>query len=479
MLQATKAPAPADPVEYARGRGIYVTPQQADILRALVRPPYAVLVRAAHSVGKTFISALAASWFYDRYHKGLCLTTAPTIQQVRDLLFRELRRLRPGDPGWLPKDTRLQDSNDHFIHGLTANKPDAFQGRHAKHMMIVFDEAAGVEMAFWERALTMINLGKPGHYFLGIYNPYEVSCPAYQYEQSGKFTVLDMSALDHPNVVDGSEIVPGAVTKAYVRDRVNEECRLIPEGDPVPPHAFTWDGRTYLAESPLFEVQILGRWPTRATCSVWSDIALSNIQHPVQLDPNWITQIGCDPARFGDDRTAICIRQGRCIIHLESHRGWPLKQTAARLKELARKYAGKGQDPHSVPILIDAAGLGAGLAEMNQDGARRFNFVEVNSAMRSRWESEWPNIRSELWFCASAMGEEGQISIAGLPDDTRAQLMNELRQPVFTLDALQRRVVEAKASTKKRLRSSPDLADSFNLACMLKGAGWVESVGRM
>ena len=120
-----------------------------------------------------------------------------------------------------------------------------------------------------------------------------------------------------------------------------------------------------------------------------------------------------------------------------------------------------------------------GLAEMNQDGARRFNFVEVNSAMRSRWESEWPNIRSELWFCASAMGEEGQISIAGLPDDTRAQLMNELRQPVFTLDALQRRVVEAKASTKKRLRSSPDLADSFNLACMLKGAGWVESVGRM
>jgi hypothetical protein len=461
-------------------RGVYVTPQQAEILRALTRPPYAVLVRAAHSVGKTFISALAASWFYDRYAQGICLTTAPTIQQVRDLLFRELRLLRPGDPGWLPKDTRLQDSNDHFIHGLTANKPDAFQGRHAKNMMVVFDEAAGVEMPFWERALTMINIGKPGHYFLGIFNPYEVSCPAYQFEQSGRFTILDMSALDHPNVVDGVERVPGAVTREYVVSRMAEECRLLPEGDEAPPNSFTWENRTWIPESPLFEVQILGRWPSRATCSVWSDIALANIQHPVPLDQTWLTQIGCDPARFGDDRTAICVRRGRCIVHLESHRGWPLKQTASRLKKLAIQFAGKGQDPTQVPVLIDAAGLGAGLAEMNQDGARRFNFVEINSAMRSRWEAEWPNIRSELWFCASAMGEEGQISIAMLPEDIRAQLMGELRQPVFTLDALQRRVVEAKASTKKRLRASPDLADSFNLACMLKGSGWVESVtGRM
>jgi hypothetical protein len=54
--------------------------------------------------------------------------------------------------------------------------------------------------------------------------------------------------------------------------------------------------------------------------------------------------------------------------------------------------------------------------------------------------------------------------------------MNELRQPVFTLDVMQRRVVEAKAMTKKRLGNSPDLADAFNLAFMLKGTGWSESV---
>lgn len=428
-------------------------------------------------MGKTFLAAAAASWFHDRYPDGICLTTAPTLQSVRDLLFRELRKMRPNDPNWLPKDTRLQASNDHFIHGFTASKPDAFQGRHAKHLMVIMDEASGVDVAFWERTFTMINIGQEGHYFLGIYNPYDVSCPAYTYEQSGKFSVHNISALTHPNVITGREIVPGAITRQVVLDRIRDECRLLEPEEIPPSNVFEFEGVFYVPESPLFEVQVLGRWPSRSTSSVWSDLALQRVQEPVQIDPKWLIQIGCDPARFGDDRTAICIRKGRAIIHLESHRGWPLQQTASRLKELAQQHAAEGQPAVKVPILIDAAGLGAGLVEMAGTGPFRHNFVEINSALRSRWEGEWPNLRSELWFSCAALAEDGQISIAPLPDDVKQQLMAELRQPVFTLDALQRRVVEAKQSTKRRLRASPDLADALNLASMLRGqGGWVERV---
>lgn len=436
-----------------------------------------MLVRAAHAVGKTFTAALAAAWFYDRYDPGICLTTAPTWVQVRDLLFRELRRIKAGDPAWLPKDTRLQGSDQHFVHGLTANKPDSFQGRHASRMMVIFDEAAGVPVDYWERALTMVEIGRPGHYFLGIYNPYDVSCPAYAYEQSGRFRILDMDALSHPNVATGNDVIPGAISRINVAERVREECRHLEPGEERPPNAFDFDGETWVPESPLFEVQVLGRWPSRSTSSVWSDLAIQRVQEPAQVDPKWLVQIGCDPARFGDDRTAICIRQGRAVIHLESHRGWALQQTAARLKDLCQQYAAQGQKPTDVPVLIDAAGLGAGLVEMAGTGPYRHQFVEINSALRSRWEAEWPNLRSELWFSAAALAEDGQITMAPLPDDLRQQLLHELRQPVFTLDAVQRRVVEAKQSTKRRLRSSPDLADAFNLACMLRGAnGWVERV---
>lgn len=459
---------PNCPVEYAKRRGLNLTSQQEQILYALNKPPYSVLVRAAHSVGKTFVAAVATAWFYDRFNPGICLATAPVHYQVKDLLFRELRRVKSDDPNWLPKATRLESSPDHFIHGMTASKGDAFQGRHMSQMMIVFDEAAGVDVTYWDRAKTMVEPGRPGHFFLAIYNPYDISCPAYIEEQRSIHTVLEMSALEHPNVQSGKEIIPGAVTRSTVAQRVHEECRRVEAGEDMPPNVFQWEGHYWIPESPLFEVQVLGRWPSRSVASVWSDRALVNLQRAIQTDPEWLVQIGCDPARFGDDRTAICIRKGMCVIHMEFHRGWSLTMTAERLKELCVQYAQKGQTATQIPVLIDAAGLGAGLVDMRGAGSTRFNFVEINSSLKSRWEGDYNNLRSELWFNASELADSEQISICHLPDDIRQSLMLELRQPIFTLDSLQRRMVEAKAMTKRRLKSSPDLADAFNLACLIR-----------
>jgi hypothetical protein len=476
-LSATKVKIPDCPVEYAHQRGLVLTPQQEAILRAIVAPPYSVLVRAAHSVGKTFVSAVAAAWFYDRHNPGICLCTAPVLVQVRDLLFRELRKIKHDDPNWLPKANRLESAADHWIHGLTANKPDAFQGRHLSDMMIVFDEAAGIPIEYWERAKTMVELGRKGHFFLAIFNPYDSSCPAYLAEQSGQHTVLEMSALDHPNVTSGIEQIPGAINRSTVNTRVHEECRPVEAGEELPPTSFVWEGRFYEPESPLFEVQILGKWPSRSVSSVWGDRALGYLVQSIQVNPDWLVQIGCDPARYGDDRTAICIRKGMAIVAMESHRGWSLNMTADRLKDLCCQYETKGQNARKIPVLIDAAGLGAGLVDMQGRGSDRYHFVEINSALKSRWEGDFPNLRSELWFASSELADAEQISIAALPIEDRTQLLAELRQPIFTLDSLQRRMVEAKAMTKRRLRASPDLADAFNLACLLRNDnGWTEQI---
>ena len=145
--------------------------------------------------------------------------------------------------------------------------------------------------------------------------------------------------------------------------------------------------------------------------------------------------------------------------------------TAERLKELCQTYSQNGQQATQIPVLIDAAGLGAGLVDMRGGGATRYNFVEVNSSLKSRWEGDYNNLRSELWFNASELADSEQISIAPLPDDIKQGLMLELRQPIFTLDSLQRRMVEAKAMTKRRLKASPDLADAFNLSCLIRSDG--------
>jgi hypothetical protein len=282
-------------------------------------------------------------------------------------------------------------------------------------------------------------------------------------------------------VIRGEEVIPGAITRATVASRVHEECRLIQADEQPGATAFVWEGKYSEAESPLFETQILGRWPSRSVASVWSDRALEYLQQSIPLNPDWLVQIGCDPARFGDDRTAIAIRKGMCLIHMESHRGWSLNQTADRLKDLCAEYQTKGQPARQIPVLIDAAGLGAGLVDMKGKSSDRYNFVEINSAFKSRWEGDFPNLRSELWFASADLADAESLSIALLPDEIRQSLLLELRQPIFTLDTLQRRMVEAKAMTKRRLKASPDLADAFNLACLLRNnEGWTEQiVGRM
>ena len=86
-----------------------------------------------------------ASWFFDNFAPSVTLATAPTAAQVKDLFFKELRAVRPHPYGFLPKNTRLEAASNHFVVGLTAATADGFQGSHAEHLGIIFDEASGID----------------------------------------------------------------------------------------------------------------------------------------------------------------------------------------------------------------------------------------------------------------------------------------------------------------------------------------------
>ena len=160
-----------DPLGYCREYlGVKLWDKQREIIEKLMTPPYQVLVRAGHNVGKTFVAACLASWFYDSFNPGQTLCTAPTKASVRDILFAELRKLRPNQEGFLPKDTLLQDkpptsaithhhhpppspttTHHHCVRGLTTAKSEAFQGRHCERLLLIYDEAVGIEPQLFEK----------------------------------------------------------------------------------------------------------------------------------------------------------------------------------------------------------------------------------------------------------------------------------------------------------------------------------------
>src|SRR5687767_6829393 len=81
-----------DPEGYARDiLDVIWWDKQLEVVRALQTPPYRVLVKASHKVGKTHLGGGLVNWWYDVHDPGLCLTTAPTDRQVKDLLWKEVR----------------------------------------------------------------------------------------------------------------------------------------------------------------------------------------------------------------------------------------------------------------------------------------------------------------------------------------------------------------------------------------------------
>lgn len=452
----------SDPESYAADvLGVQWWQKQQEIAQALLTHKR-VFVKACHSIGKTHLGGGLVNWFFDCWQPGITLTTAPTEAQVVDLMWKEVRVQRKGRPGLMPKAARMETSPDHFAAGFTARNATSFHGRHEERMLIIFDEAVGIDAQFWDAAEGMMT--GDGCHWLAIMNPTDTSSRAYQEQESGDWHIIEVSALDHPNIaadLEGRPVpFPKAVRKSFIEGRLKAWATPVAASDrragdiEFPPGSGLWH-----RPGPLFESRVLGRWPSTGTDSVWSD-ALWQMCLQEQALAEEPTEIGCDVARFGDDYTSIVVRRGNCILWWETHNGWGTDETAGRLKQLAKEFAQNGEDPTRILIKVDDDGVGGGVYD--QRGPHRF--VRMNAASKAVQEEDYPNRRSEYWFANAERAAEGRIDLTRVSDEGKRLLRQQLMAPKWKVDSQGRRVVESKEDMKKRLKRSPDDADAFNLA---------------
>jgi hypothetical protein len=307
-----------------------------------------------------------------------------------------------------------------------------------------------------------------GCLWLAFLNPTDTASRAYEEEQKGKFHVLSVSALDHPNIeaeLNGRPApFPAAVRLSWVQERIAEWCDPIPASDrragdiEFPPSSGQW-----YRPGPLAESRLLGRWPTAGAYSVWTEAMwqAALIRQELTEEP---TDIGCDVARFGDDFTSIVVRRGNCVLWHETHNGWSTTQTAGRLKELAREWKQEGEEPQQIKIKIDDDGVGGGVVDQKGD----YRFLPVSGASNAILPNDYPNKRSELWFTVANRAYTFQLDVSRLSSQSVNLLRRQVMAPTWKLDSDGRRVVERKEDTKKRLGRSPDDADALNLAYAVK-----------
>jgi hypothetical protein len=96
---------------------------------------------------------VAALWWLARYTQGIVLTTSPTQRQVRTQLWSEIHRAveRAKVPYPPLKTTELKfRDNNNFAVGFSTNQTESFQGFHRRHVLILADEAPGINSGIWD-----------------------------------------------------------------------------------------------------------------------------------------------------------------------------------------------------------------------------------------------------------------------------------------------------------------------------------------
>lgn len=160
-----------DPVARMRSQSGFVGwSKQHEIVRALYEH-HRVTVRASHGIGKT---ALAGALVDDFMRLGPCriVTTAPTWPQVESQLWAEIHtRVRAARVKWAkrPSKTTWKIRDDWAAYGFSTDQPERFQGHHGKRVLLIVDEASGVDDAIFDAGMGFLT--SENSYVLYMGNP--------------------------------------------------------------------------------------------------------------------------------------------------------------------------------------------------------------------------------------------------------------------------------------------------------------------
>ena len=158
--------------------------------------------------------------------------------------------------------------------------------------------------------------------------------------------------------------------------------------------------------------------------------------------------LGVDPARFGDDRTVVLLRDGDKVLSEDIHiwRGADLMQTAARVAEIINLTRPQA-------TFIDGVGVGGGVVDrLRQMG---FPVIDVSAGGKAGNDLRFVNLRAEMWWKVKEwLTERGSIP-------NRDDLADDLTAPLYEFDSSNRLKIEKKEDMKSRGLVSPDIADAL------------------
>jgi len=420
-----------------------------------------VAIKSGQGLGKTGMEAVSLLWFLCCFPYPRVVATAPTKQQLHDVLWSEISKWMGQSPflteilKWTKTYIYMKGYEKRwFAVARTATKPENMQGFHESNMLFIVDEASGVADPIMEAILG--TLSGENNKLLMCGNPTKTS---------------------------------GTFFDAFNGDRAQYKCHTVSSRNSPRTNKDNIAAldKKYGKNSNVVKVRVDGEFPEQED-DVF--IILSIIEHCTMLDlpekPIERISFGVDVARYGSDETIIARNVGGNITLPVMFRGQSLMITVGRIVEQYRtairefpQYRGK------IFVNIDDCGLGGGvtdrLAEVKQEeNLNRLVIVPVNAAgkvpddMTSEKEKAsdiYDNMTTYLWGTVKELLMAEEIS---LQNDN--ELVAQLSIRKYRLTSRGKMVLESKEEMKKRGIDSPDRADAVALSCYKKKTFNIESL---
>lgn len=400
-----------------------------------------ITVKSGHGVGKSALESWIILWYICTrpYPKILC--TAPTKHQLHDILWAEVSKWMRNSKGlyqefeWTSEKIYLKGSQEEwFAIARTSNKPDALQGTHAEHVLIIIDEASGVPDIVFEPVLGSLSTKDAKLLMCG--NPTQLS--GFFYESH-----TNKADMYHRHTIDGSK--SERVDKEYVK--------MIIE--------------MFGIDSDVYRVRVAGEFPKANPDSfIGRDIIKVVLDSRVNIMNS--IDLGVDVARFGDDESVVAEAYNKNRIqklHIFKHND-TMKLTGQIvniIKDLNMRYPNQ-----TIRVKIDCDGLGVGVYDRLREviPQQRLKAVAVEchfggkgGKVNSNEPIEYKNSTGIMWGNIRSKFKNEKLEIVN--DE---ELINQLSNRKYFIESDGTIRLERKEEMKKRGVHSPDRADAIALA---------------
>lgn len=456
-----------DPVFWAEDKlGLVLWSKQKEILQS-VADNKRTAVKSCHSIGKTFISAVASAWWVDTRYDCMVQSTAPTYKQVHTLLWEEIRKLHHSagligrvnlQDQWLKeivKDGRKQqtlvgegkkpaDGNAHGFHGT--HRPDG--------VLAIYDEGCGIAQSIFtggeaittglhDRQLTVGNPDDPATEFGDIFTT-----------KGHLWNLITVSAFQTPNfTTEGEEL-----RKKYKNDPkklalVEAMLQGMPNPTTVEQQKELWG-----EDSPRYSSKVLAEFPLVSEDSLFTPAEMNtglNNEITHGDDDVVFKVLGVDPARYGQDKAALALCAGGKVSVVATYQSMDLMELAA----MTHKHA---KDLGVDQVRVDAVGLGGGvldrLVALNNSEGKKYAVIEMTASASPPDKTLHRNARAYWYDSFKHKLRAGNID---LPDNKG--LLDEMSRVRYEYPNGVMKI-ESKEDMRKRGVHSPDILDAVVMA---------------